>query len=76
MPPPKPSSEARSDPRAHHEITQLVRALRAHGPLLPQPLAEIVGAAFWDPEHFDRAVTLGVAEGLLVRDREGRLAAP
>jgi len=76
MPPPKPSAEAYSDPRTRAEVKQLTRALRAHGPVTSERLGELVGAAYWDRGRFDEVLVLGLAEGRLVRDTDGRLAAP
>lgn len=76
MPPPKPSADASSEPRRSSEIKQLTRALRARGPLLVPDLADLVGASFWDRGRFDQAVAAGVADGFIVRRRDGLLAAP
>lgn len=76
MPPPRPSTEPSSDPRRRGEVKQLTRALRAKGPLAVAELAEAVGADFWDRGRFDAATAAGIADGFIVRDGEGRLAAP
>jgi hypothetical protein len=76
MPPPKPTTEASRDPRRRAEVKQLARALRAKGPLPLSELGDLVGAEFWDRGRFDAAVTAGVADGFIVRGRDGRLAAP
>lgn len=72
MPPPKPSTE-RHDRRTAHEMQQLLRALRANGPLAPERLGELVGAPYWDPGRFDRAVALAVSEGRIIRTSDGHL---
>jgi len=51
----------------------MVRALRAEGPQKPDALEHLVGARFWDPGRFDRALTLALADGLVLRDQHGRL---
>jgi hypothetical protein len=76
MPPPRPSTEGRHERQVAHEMGQIVRALEANGPLPPERLAELVGATYWDPDRFDRALTFVVADGLAHRTSEGRIAAP
>lgn len=73
MPPPKATSESPRDRQVNHEITQIVRALNAQGPQDVTALRSLVGAEFWDADRFDRALALGVADGLVVRDSDGRL---
>jgi hypothetical protein len=75
MPPPKPSTEGRRDRQVFHEMGQLVRAVEANGPTADDQLAALVGAAYWEPHRFDRALTLSVADGLLVRTADGTLQA-
>jgi hypothetical protein len=75
MPPPKASTEGRRDRQVFHEMGQIVRALEAEGPQRPEDLARIVGATYWEKERFDRALALAVADGLIHRTGEGRLAA-
>jgi len=71
MPPPKATSESPRDRQVNHEITQIVRALNAQGPQDLTSLRAMVGADFWDADRFDRALALGVADGLVVRDTDG-----
>jgi hypothetical protein len=73
MPPPKATSESPRDRQVNHEITQIVRALNAQGPQDLTSLRSLVGADFWDADRFDRALAIGVADGLVVRDTDGRL---
>jgi hypothetical protein len=75
LPPPKPSTEGRRDRQVVHEMAQIMRALHANGAQYPQSLAELVGAEYWDEHRFDRALALNVADGLVVRDAEGRVQA-
>lgn len=72
MPPPKPSTE-QHDRQTMHEISQIVRALRVNGPLAPERLGELVGAPYWDPGRFDRAVGVAISDGRLIRTRDGHL---
>ncbi|MDN4174333.1 hypothetical protein QWY28_15320 [Nocardioides sp. SOB77] len=65
MPPPKPSTEGRRDRQVFHEMGQILRALEANGPQVPERLAELVGAAYWESGRFDRALALAVADGLV-----------
>ncbi len=73
MPPPKPSTEGPRDRQVGHETAQIVRALHALGPQTPEDLAQHVGAIYWEPGRFDKAVVLGISDGLLVRTADGRL---
>ena len=75
MPPPKPSTEGHRDRQVTHEMTQIVRALDAHGPQEPGELARRLGAEYWDEHRFDRALALIVADGRVVRLSDGRLQA-
>ncbi len=74
LPPPKASTEGPRDREVGREVDQLVRALRADGPLTPERLAELVGAAYWEPQRFDRALALALADGRCYRTDEGFLA--
>jgi hypothetical protein len=73
MPPPKATSESPRDRQVNHEISQIVRALNTQGAQQQTELRGLVGADFWDADRFDRALALAVADGLVVRDSEGRL---
>ena len=73
MPPPKATSESPRDRQVTHEISQIVRALKAQGAQEADALRRLVGAEFWDADRFDRALALAVADGLVVRDKDGRL---
>ena len=75
MPPPKPSTEGRRDRQIFHEMGQIVRALETEGPQTHERLTEIVGARFWEPNRFDRALAFAVADGLVVRTADGTLSA-
>jgi len=75
MPPPKPSTEGKRDRQVVHEMGQIARALESTGPQQPDELARLVGAAFWDPGRFDRALALAVADGRVYRTSDGALAA-
>jgi hypothetical protein len=75
MPPPKPTTESRRDRQVFHEMGQIVRALESEGPQTPDRLALILGARFWEPDRFDRALALAVSDGLVVRGADGTLAA-
>lgn len=75
MPPPKPSTEGARDRQVDHEEAQLARALRANGPVTPEELAGLVGATYWEADRFDRALAFAIADGVVHRVSEGRLAA-
>ena len=75
MPPPKPSTEGRRDRQVFHEMGQIVRALESEGAMPRERLAEIVGARFWEEDRFDRALALAMADGLVMLDSDGSLAA-
>jgi hypothetical protein len=74
MPPPKASTEGRHR-QVFHEMGQIVRALEANGPQPPERLAQIVGAAYWEPDRFERALAFVVSDGLAYRTPDGLLAA-
>ena len=73
MPPPKPSTEGKRDRQVFHEMGQIVRALEAGGACTPDDLATRVGAAYWEPHRFDRAVAFAVTDGLVSRSTDGEL---
>jgi hypothetical protein len=75
MPPPKATTEGNRDRQVFHEQGQLVRAVEANGPQTPEELATLVGAAYWEHDRFDRALSFCIADGLLVRGADGRLQA-
>ncbi|NYG57239.1 hypothetical protein BJ980_000162 [Nocardioides daedukensis] len=74
MPPPKPSTEGIRDRQVANEEQQLVRAVQATGPQLPEDLAVLVGAPYWEQGRFDRALAFAIADGLLHRTSSGTLA--
>lgn len=75
MPPPKASTEGHRDRQVSHEIGQIVRALKADGPRDRDDLATLVGAAYWEPDRFDRALALAVADGVVTRTSAGTFQA-
>jgi hypothetical protein len=75
MPPPKATTESPRDRQVFHEMGQLVRALEERGPQQPEELSGLVGAPYWEKGRFDRALAFALADGLVVRDSEGRLQA-
>jgi hypothetical protein len=76
MPPPKASTEGKRDRQVFHEMGQIVRALESNGPQSPESLADLVGAAYWERDRFERALALVVQDGLSYRTQDGRLATP
>ena len=75
MPPPKPSTEGRRDRQVFHEMGQVVRALETNGSQQPEELARLVGAEYWEKGRFERALSLAVSDGLVVRTADGSLVA-
>ena len=75
MPPPKAATEGVRDRQVFHEMGQIVRALEQRGPQHPAELGRLVGSDFWEKDRFDRALAFAVADGLVARDSQGRLAA-
>ena len=73
MPPPKASTEGRRDRQVFHEMGQILRALEEQGPCLPDELAMLIGARYWEAGRFDRALAFAVADGLVVRGADGTL---
>jgi hypothetical protein len=73
MPPPKPSTEGKRDRQVFHEMGQLTRAVEQNGPCSIEDLGTLVGAAYWEPGRFERALALALADGLVVRGEGGVL---
>ena len=73
MPPPKASTEGRRDRQVFHEMGQILRALEESGPCEPDELATLVGGRYWEAGRYDRALAFAIADGLVVRDADGRL---
>jgi hypothetical protein len=73
MPPPKATSVKRAGARRREQVRQIVRALMAEGELSRDDLARLVGAPYWKPGHFDRALQTAIAEGLVETTDDGRL---
>lgn len=74
MPPPVPSPDGRRDRQVFYEMGQIVRALRINGPTPLEELRDLVGATYWEPDRYDRALAFAVADGLVVRTGDGTLA--
>lgn len=74
MPPPKPSTEGPHDRQVVQEMHQIVRALKANGPLQPDELGRLVGADYWEHGRFDKALVLAVSDGLVHRTGDGAVA--
>ena len=74
MPPPRASTEGKRDRQVVHEMGQIARALEANGPQPPDRLAELVGAAYWERDRFERALAFAVSDGLAYRTQDGQLA--
>jgi hypothetical protein len=70
MPPPRPTTERR-DRLVEHEVAQVLRALRSEGPQSSEDLAELVGARFWEPGRFERAVLEAVTSGRIIQLNDG-----
>ena len=65
MPPPKATTMKRVGGRRREHVRQIVRALRAEGDLSRDDLHRLVGAPYWKPGHFDRALQTAMTEGLV-----------
>jgi hypothetical protein len=68
MPPPNASTVKRTGARRREQVRQIVRALRAEGDLTRDDLHRLVGAPYWKPGHFDRALQTAIADGRVTRD--------
>jgi hypothetical protein len=75
MPPPKASTEGRRDRQVFHEMGQLLRAVEHNGPIDVATLEQLVGATYWEPHRFERALSFALADGLVIRNAEGKLQA-
>ncbi|MGH3356208.1 MAG: MFS transporter, partial [Nocardioidaceae bacterium] len=76
MPPPKPTTEGPRDRFVGREIAQIVRALQEEGPQSSEDLATLVGARFWGPGRFERAVVFALSDGPAMEMDDGRYAVP
>jgi hypothetical protein len=75
MPPPKATTARRTGSRGREQVRQILRALRSEGDLTRDDLHRLVGAPYWKPGHFDRALQTAVAEGLVTTADDGRMSA-
>jgi hypothetical protein len=75
MPPPNPSTEPAPRRRQRREIEQIARALATLGATGRDELATAVGAAYWEPGRFDRALAAALSTGQLIVDADGRYVA-
>jgi hypothetical protein len=75
MPPPKPTTEGPRDRQVMAEVGQLSRALQTEGPQSSEALSGLVGANYWEPGRFVRALAFAIGDGHVVRTADGRLAA-
>jgi hypothetical protein len=55
-------------------MSEIVSALREHGPMTRRDLRRAVGSRFWGPGRFPNALWLARRRGLVTRDG-GKLAA-
>jgi hypothetical protein len=75
MPPPKATTESPRDRQVFHEMGQIVRALEQQGPQHLDGLAQLVGAPYWEGGRFERALSLALADGWVVKGPDDRLQA-
>jgi hypothetical protein len=70
------SSHDRDDERwwRDHELETLHRAVAERGELGRSELAEAVGARYWGPGRFGRALREAVRRGVIANPRRGRYA--
>jgi len=73
--PPKPTTEGPRDRQVMAEVGQLTRALQTEGPQSSESLSGLVGANYWEPGRYERALTFAIGDGHVVRTADGRLAA-
>ena len=50
-------------------------AVSALQPLPVDELQRVVGADYWEPNRFERALAFAIADGLVLRNAEGNLQA-
>jgi hypothetical protein len=75
MPPHEPSAEGPRDRQVAQEIAQVTRALRTEGPADAAALEQRLASQFPEPGRFEKALQYAVADGLVVRDADGRYTA-
>ncbi|WP_448421520.1 MFS transporter [Mycolicibacterium sp. XJ1819] len=71
--PPPPGAP---DTALDHEIETIARAVAEHGEVGVRELYREVGARYWGPGEFRRAIREALAENRIHRQRRGRFAAP
>jgi hypothetical protein len=75
MPPPRPSTEYWRTEHLSRLAAQIVRALRGRGPMTSPELQAAVGAEFWVPGEYDKALALARGDGMIVRGPQDRYTA-
>ncbi|MCV7298681.1 MFS transporter [Mycobacterium barrassiae] len=64
------------DTALDHEIETIARAVAEHQPIRVRDLHRAVGARYWGPGAFRRAMREALAENRIVRQRRGLIALP
>ncbi|MGV0717594.1 MFS transporter [Mycolicibacterium sp. XJ662] len=59
-----------------HEIETMARAVRERGPMTLRELHRAVGARYWGPGEFRKAMREALAENRIARQRRGLIVAP
>lgn len=59
-----------------HEIETIARAVRERGPMTLRELHRAVGARYWGPGEFRKAMREALAENRIARQRRGLIVAP
>ncbi len=67
------SSRGDDDVALDHQIEAIAAAVAERGPISPRALYTAVGARYWGPGQFQRAVREAIAEGRVARPRRGVL---
>lgn len=75
MPPPRPSTEYWRTEHLSRLAAHIVRALRDRGPMTAEEIGASVGAAYWIPGEFDKALALARGDGMAVLGPQGRYSA-
>ncbi len=69
-------SSNRQDLNVDHEVEQIARAVASTGVVTRDRLYELVGARFWGPGRFRRALRMAKARGRIRRVRHHMYAPP
>lgn len=72
----EPPSPGAPETALDHEIETISRAVSEHGPVTLRDLHRVVGARYWGPGEFRKAMREALAENRIARKRRGLIVLP